>query len=179
MKRLLAGAVGIAATAGAVAVAAPADAADHATPPTFAHVLGVVHIDKSDPTVGHLQAIYRCTAVQTQPELWVSVKQVGSRRADPQLTADGSSHLAISSGGDWSDSHRNALDCDSKVHVGTFTVDQDEIGPSGQLARGWGYVQFCLFDDNYPAVGDDPETLMPYSDMHFHLVLSSRAVHHH
>jgi hypothetical protein len=170
MRRLLASAAGIAAAAGVLAVAAPADAAGH-PPTTFAQVIGPVRIDKGDPTVGTVQAIYRCTAIETEPELWVSVKQVGSRRADRALTAEGSSQLAISSGGDWSDSHRDPITCDSKVHVGTFSVDQVEVGSNGQLAKGWGYVQFCLFDDNYPAVGDDPATLAPYSDMHFHLVL--------
>ena len=49
--------------------------------------------------------------------------------------------------------------CDGKVHVQTFTVHQGADEDSGQptgygaLARGWGYVQFCLFggDGTYAA----------------------------
>jgi hypothetical protein len=147
-------------------------------PPTFATVLKV-RIDRHDPRVAYVTAIYRCTAVQAPAELWVSVKQVESRRRDPALLEEGSSQISAA----WSDSHRNPINCNSKVHIGTFTVDQQEpyfteAGPTGQksdiyepLARGWGYVQFCLFDDQYPATGNDPSTLAPFSDMRFHLVL--------
>ena len=50
-------------------------------------------------------------------------------------------------------SHRVSVDCDGKVHVQTFTVDQvetDSFGfPNGDLEEGFGYVQFCLFDENF------------------------------
>ena len=92
----------------------------------------------------------------------MSVKQTADRKADPALREEGSSAIAAA----WSDSHRNPVNCDGRVHIGTFTVDQEEpvFGQTdpkssvyGPLARGKGYVQFCLFDANY--------TDEPFSDM--------------
>jgi hypothetical protein len=170
---ILAAGAFVTATLGLVAPAAAHGS--RPAPSTYAKVLGPVVIDRQDPRVGYVFAIYRCTGV---PELWVSVKQVEDRSKDPALAEEGSSGISAA----WSDSHRNTPNCDSRTHIGRFTVDQQEpyftaSGPIGQksdiyqpLARGWGYVQFCLFDDNYPSSGDEA-TAAPYSDMTFHWVL--------
>jgi hypothetical protein len=159
--------IGIA--AGAIALttaglAGPASAGG-TSPSTFAKVIGPTIIDRHDPRVGHLAAIYRCSGEGT---LWVSVKQTADRKADPALREEGSSAIAAA----WSDSHSNPVNCDGHVHIGTFTVNQEEpvFGQTdpkssvyGPLARGKGYVQFCLFDANH--------TDEPVSDMTFHFVI--------
>ncbi|MCU1501489.1 MAG: hypothetical protein JWM12_843, partial [Ilumatobacteraceae bacterium] len=100
--------------------------------------------------------------------------QTADRKADPALAEEGSSSIAAA----WSDSHRNTPNCDTRTHIGRFTVDQQEPyfteeGPVGAksdiyqpLARGKAWVQFCLFDDNFPTTGEEP-----FSDMAFHAVL--------
>jgi hypothetical protein len=118
-KKLL---VIVAAVAAAIGFGAPAGAA-HKAPPTTARVIGPVVIDRHDPTVGYLTALYRCYGEGT---LWVSVKQTGDRTRNPALAEEGSSELAVSSGGAWSMSHRNSVDCDGRLHVQRFTVDQVE-----------------------------------------------------
>jgi hypothetical protein len=156
-----------------IGIGAPASASPKPKP-TTATVIGPVVIDRHDPTVGYMTAIYRCYG---QGTLWVSVKQVGDRSKDPALKEEGSSELAVTSGGAWSMSHRNDVDCDGRLHVQRFTVDQVETSEFGvpllPLERGWGYAQFCLFDDNYPANPDNPEdpNSAPFSDMTFHRVL--------
>ena len=120
-----------------LAGASPASAAP-AQPTTQADVIGVVKVDKSDPTVATFQARYRCTGEGT---LWVSVKQTADRTADPALAQPESSGVSAA----MSHSHRNAVTCNGKWRVDTFTVDQVEWG-FGALAKGEGYVQFCLFD---------------------------------
>jgi hypothetical protein len=158
---------GLAAAAIAASVLGVGGAASAAPKPlpTTARVVGVVRIDQADPTVGYVTATYRCYG---EGELWVSAKQTAARDRDPALTEEGSSAISAA----WSMSHRNPVTCDGKMHVQTFVVDQVETGmfgiPLSPLERGYSYVQFCLFDDNYPAVGDDPATLMPFSDMTFH-----------
>ena len=85
-------------------------------------------------------------------QLGVAVKQTADRSADPRLREEGSSAISAA----WSDSHRNPISCDSKIHVGWFDVDQEEPlwgsdAPKstvyGPLAKGVGYVQFCLYDE--------------------------------
>ena len=116
--------------------------------------MGAVQIDSADPTVAHITANYRCYG---EGSLWVSVKQVADRSRDTALLADSSSSISAA----WSMSHRVSVTCDGKVHIQTFTVDQietDSFGfPNGDLEEGFGYVQFCLFDANYPEA--------PLSDM--------------
>ena len=82
----------------------------------------------------------------------MSVKQTADRSADPRLLEEGGSAISAA----WSDSHRNPLSCDSKIHVGWFDVDQEEPlwgsdAPKstvyGPLVKGVGYVQFCLYDE--------------------------------
>jgi hypothetical protein len=106
---------------------------------TDAELIGVVKVDKDNPTVATVHARYRCTGTG---HLWVSVKQVADRTADPRLTQEGSSQIAAA----MSHSHRNEVTCDGKWQQQKFTVDQVEWG-FGQLAKGEAYVQFCLFDD--------------------------------
>lgn len=153
-------AVIVATSAALVAVAAPASAAPStaaakpaaAAKPSFIKAVGVVIVDRQNPRIGYVPALYRCTGTGA---LWTSVKQVADRSRDPRLTAEGSSAIATA----WSDSHRNPVRCDGRVHFDIFPVDQlepyfTENGPTGQksdiyrpLKRGWGWVQLCLFDD--------------------------------
>jgi hypothetical protein len=149
VKRLtLLGALPLAALSFAVAAPATASAAP-APAETFSQVIGTVRMDPSDPTTALVQARYRCTG---EAHLWVSVKQTADRTADPALAQPGSSSIAAA----WSDSHRNGLTCDGKIHVDTFEVDQLEpVWGSEEpksavyepLAKGVGYVQFCLYDE--------------------------------
>jgi hypothetical protein len=118
-----------------LALAAPAAAAPA---PFSADVISVVKVDPSDPTVAEIKVRYRCAS---DAGLWISVKQTADRSADPRLEEEGSSSISAAI----SHSHRNAVTCDGRQHVQTFTVDQEEWG-FGDLARGEGYVQFCLTD---------------------------------
>jgi hypothetical protein len=163
-KKLLVIAAAIAASVG---LAAPAYAAPRQLP-TTARVIGPVVIDRHDPTVGYLNALYRCYGEGT---LWVSVKQTSDRDRDPALSDEGSSSISAA----WSMSHRNSVDCDGRLHLQRFTVDQVETQqfgiPPSSLERGWGWVQFCLFDANYPIPPENPETGMPFINDGFHRVL--------
>jgi hypothetical protein len=170
-------AVVAAATGALLAVGAPAQAAPStaaakpaaAAPSTFIKAVGVVAVDPRNHRVGYVPSVYRCTGTGT---LWASVKQVANRSRDPRLLAEGSSAISTA----WSDSHRNTVNCDGRVHFAIFTVDQLEPyftanGPTGQksdiygpLKRGWGYVQLCLFDAQY--------TEEPASHMLFKRVIS-------
>ena len=132
-----------------LALAVPATASAAPSTASFSQVIGSVKIDPSDPTHAQVQARYRCTG---EAHLWVSVKQTADRSADPRLEQEGSSGISAA----WSDSHRNAITCDSKIHVGWFDVDQEEPlwgsdAPKSTvyepLASGVGYVQFCLYDE--------------------------------
>lgn len=141
------GLVGLSGTAGATTKATAPK-----VKPAFAQLLGPVILDRHDPRVGYVFAIYRCTGAGS---LWVSVKQTADRTADPRLMEEGSSAIAAA----WSDSHRNQVTCNGRLQLGQFTVDQEEpyfteAGPTGKksdiyapLARGKAWVQFCLFDD--------------------------------
>jgi hypothetical protein len=126
--------------------------------PTQANAIGKVRIDPNDPTIAYIKAEYRCHG---EGALWISVKQTADRSKDPALAEEGSSGISAA----WSMSHRNPVTCDGKTHVQTFVVDQVETSmfgvPRRPLVNGFGYVQFCLFDDNYP--GDSA----PYSDNGF------------
>jgi hypothetical protein len=132
-----------------LAVAAPSTASAAPSTASFSQVIGSVQLDPADPTHATVQARYRCTG---EAHLWVSVKQTADRTADPRLAEEGSSAISAA----WSDSHRNAISCDSKIHVGWFDVDQIEPlwgsdDPKSTvyepLAPGVGYVQFCLYDE--------------------------------
>ncbi|MFL6004784.1 MAG: hypothetical protein ACJ744_00910 [Gaiellaceae bacterium] len=129
---------------------------------TVAQVVGAVRIDPTDPSVGYVLTRYSCQpgapGSTAAAHLFVSVKQTADASADPALTTEGGGfgHLAAA----WSQSHpTDQVVCDGKVHVQTFTVhqgldeDSGEATGYGELARGWGYVQFCLFggDGTYAA----------------------------
>ena len=129
---------------------------------TVAQVVGAVRIDPLDPSVGYVTARYSCQpgapGSTTAAHLFVSVKQSADRTADTALTSEGTGFGGLAAA--WSQSHPTAqVVCDGKVHVQTFTIHQgldEESGQPtgyGQLARGWGYVQFCLFggDGTYAA----------------------------
>jgi hypothetical protein len=127
----------------------PGAAAAAPSTDSFSQVIGSVTIDPSDPTRATVQARYRCTG---EAHLWVSVKQTANRTADPRLAEEGSSSISAA----WSDSHRNEITCDSRIHVGWFEVDQLEpVWGSEEpkssvyepLGKGVGYVQFCLYDE--------------------------------
>ena len=148
MKRIaLLGAVPLAALS--LATMAPSIASAAPSAESFSHVLGTVRIDPEDPTRATVQARYRCTG---EAHLWVSVKQTEDRTADPRLAEEGSGGISAA----WSDSHRNEITCDGRIHVDTFEVDQLEPlwgsdDPKSSvyepLAKGVGYVQFCLYDE--------------------------------
>jgi hypothetical protein len=132
-----------------LAVSVPGSAAAATSTASFSQVIGSVQIDPSDPTRATVQARYRCTG---EAHLWVSVKQTADRTADPRLEQEGSSGISAA----WSDSHRNPITCDSRIHVGWFEVDQEEPLWGSELpkstvyeplGKGVGYVQFCLYDE--------------------------------
>lgn len=151
LRKTLLGALPLAALSLAMLLFGVAVPSASAAPSTesFSQVIGTVRIDPSDPTRAQVQARYRCTG---EAHLWVSVKQTADRTADPRLTEEGSSSVSAA----WSDSHRNPITCDSRTHVGWFDVDQLEPvwgsdAPKSTvyqpLAKGVGYVQFCLYDE--------------------------------
>jgi len=146
-RSTLLGAFPLAALSLAVVVPATASAAPSTT--SFSQVVGTVRIDPDDPTHASVQARYRCTG---EAHLWVSVKQTADRTADPRLEQEGSSGISAA----WSDSHRNPITCDSRIHVGWFEVDQEEPLWDSELPKSTvyeplgkdvGYVQFCLYDE--------------------------------
>jgi hypothetical protein len=129
---------------------------------TDAQVVGTVRIDPADASVGYVTARYSCQpgapGSTAAVHLFVSVKQSADRDRDPAVMTEGGGfgHVVAA----WSQSHpTDEVVCDGKVHVQTFTVhqgaDEDSGQPTGygELARGWGYVQFCLFggDGTYAA----------------------------
>ena len=63
------------------------------------------------------------------------------------------------------------LDCDGRLHIGTFTIDQIE-GKQGYdtLTRGLGWVQFCLFDDTTPKGDGETDFGEPISSMVWRIV---------
>ena len=169
IRRMLVATAALAAASAALAAPASAATAGTAaksttvhTPTTFARLVGPVVANPDDPRIGYVTAVYRCSG---EGGLWVSVKQAKDRSRDARLAEEGSSKIAAA----WSDSHRNAVTCDGRTHLQVFTVDQEERDPAtagnyGPLKRGWGYVQFCLFDANYPQA--------PYSENAFRRVLA-------
>ena len=164
IRRLLTGA---AITAiGLVAFAGPASA-NHGPPVTKAKVIGVVRIDRNDPSVAHVLAKYRCTIadpVNHPGHLWVSVKQNDAGTVDPAIEAEGSGETGTATR--WEDSHRNEVNCNGKFHTRRFTVDQVE-GKSAYdtLVKGHGWVQFCLFDDTTPQGNGTTDFGEPVSSM--------------
>jgi hypothetical protein len=163
VKRVLAGAV-VAATAFMAAAGVAAAKPAHET---TARVIGSVRIDRDDPSVAYVRAVYRCTVAdpENQPaELWVSVKQNDTGTRDAALEAEGSGFGGTATR--WEDSHRNSVDCDGRSHIGTFVVDQFEGKQTyDTLTRGHAWVQFCLFDDTTPRGDGETDFGEPVSSM--------------
>jgi hypothetical protein len=140
MKHLLAV---MAVVATALVVAAPANAHKAEPPDTFqvgdAAILGPVKV-RGD--VAYVHARYSC---DIGTHIWVSVKQGSSRQIDPAVSAEGAGGSGAATA--WWQSHRGTFTCDGKRHAAWFAVDTVEPGSRGQLARGWGYVQFCITTD--------------------------------
>jgi hypothetical protein len=160
--------VGAALTTGVLALG-PAVAAGAAGrgPGTTAKVVGTVKIDRSDPSIAHVLAQYRCTIADPQANpghLWVSVKQNDKGTVDPAVAAEGSGGSGTATR--WEDSHRNPINCNGKTHTARFTVDQLE-GKSGYktLIKGSAWVQFCLFDDTTPKGDGVTDFGQPVSSM--------------
>ena len=56
--------------------------------------------------------------------------------------------------------------CDGKMHTERFTVDQVEGKAAWDtLAKGDGWVQFCLFDDTTPMGDGETDFGQPVSSM--------------
>ncbi|GAA1446070.1 hypothetical protein [Leifsonia poae] len=136
--------------------AAPASASGHEHQPKVTSVNVIGPIWKTSATTALLFAVYSCTGTAEQTHVWISVKQNATRTADPALKDEGSGggHIATA----WSQTHAASLTCDGRKHLGAFTVDQKEQG-YGTLGRGWAYMQFCLFDANYP---QEPLSVMQF-----------------
>jgi hypothetical protein len=132
--------------------AAPAMA--HHSQETTLRVIGNIH--QTSDTTAVVRARYSCVGSPDQLHLWISVKQAADRSADPALKTEGSGHTNVAAA--WSQTHGGVLKCDGDRHTGRFTVDQTEQG-YGTLHRGMAYLQFCLFDANYPT---EPLSVMDF-----------------
>jgi hypothetical protein len=119
----------------AVGVAAPLTAfAEGVDPHANATFLGSIHVTGMKAT---LRVRYRCTSAEN---LWISAKETRTGVSANRLKKEGSSKAAAA----WWDSHRNRFTCNSRRHVGTFTLDRVEKGTKGRLVPGFAWVQFCL-----------------------------------
>jgi hypothetical protein len=109
-----------------------------AAPTSAAHVLGpvVVHDD------GTASVTVRYVCPPEGSHVWVSAKQVASRRPDKQLQHEGSS--AVSAG--WWQSHPSDFTCDGTWQTDTFTIGTFEFG-IGELEHGQAWLQFCVTSD--------------------------------
>jgi hypothetical protein len=121
-------------TALALTVLPVAALAQNADPNARAHFIGKIHVHKQKAT---LKVRYNCNSGEA---LWVSAKQVTSRRKDKRLRKEGSSKTASA----WWQSHRNKFVCNGKSHTATFTIDKVERGSKGKLKDGQAWVQFCV-----------------------------------
>jgi hypothetical protein len=130
MKRTRVLAAAVLAAGGATFASGIADAA----PTVAAHVLGRVEVHGDTASV---RVRYICP--EEGNHLWVSAKQVESRRADRRLQEEGSS--AISAG--WWQSHPTDFTCDGTWQTDTFTIGTFEFG-IGDLERGVAWLQFCV-----------------------------------
>lgn len=172
IRRLVAG-VAVAATA-LVTLAGTASASvaprHHST---TAKVIPIVTIDRRDPSVAHVTAIYRCTVadpVNNPGSLWISVKQNDAGSFDRSLTEEGAGWGGTATR--WEDSHRNPVTCDGRTHVSRFTVDQVEGKQAYKtLTRGVAWVQFCLFDDTTPKGDGETDFGQPLSENTWAFVL--------
>src|SRR5215213_8877531 len=64
-----------------------------------------------------LKVRYKCASGEA---LWVSAKQLASRKRDPKLKKEGSSKASAA----WWQSHRNKFTCNGKSHTAKFSIDK-------------------------------------------------------
>ena len=135
-NRILAAAVAASFCAAAVPAANAQDEPNTIDPTAKATFVGKVkRVDGGKQ--GTLKVRYTC---QQGEGLWISAKQVASRKKDKALKEEGSSELSAA----YLMSHRNPITCDGATHTATFTVDKVEEGTKGRLKAGKAYVQFCI-----------------------------------
>jgi hypothetical protein len=127
-------ALAAAAVAVAATVAPMAALAQNADPNAKAHFIGKIQVHKKTAT---LKVRYNCASGEA---LWVSAKQVASRKKDARLKKEGSSKTAAA----WWQSHRNKFVCNGKSHTATVSIDTVEKGSKGKLKDGKAWVQFCV-----------------------------------
>src|SRR3954463_2137908 len=88
-----------------------------------ANQIGVVRIDRADPSVAYVTGRYTCPASTDPAHLFVSVKQVAGGRPDSALKLDGSSSITFPDGG-WLERHPgpNEFTCDGTWQTGTWQI---------------------------------------------------------
>jgi hypothetical protein len=140
-----------------VANACPPSTAYHAPEVAWVH-----HVD-AGPDSATLLAKYRCWGGNEGTHLWVSLKQGGGIKGDPNALAqqEGTSTLADA----WYDSHpEGVVVCNAKWQVQEFTVNRELANPKNtahpgdwnSLKKGHAFLQFCLFDSTGNPMGADP-----------------------
>ena len=114
-----------------------------------ANQIGVVRIDRSNPSVAYVTGRYACPASADPAHLFVSVKQVGGGKPDSRLKGEGSSRFTYPDGA-WLFRHPGPSEftCDGTWHSGTWQISShepfpDNYGQHGSLVPGTVYVQFC------------------------------------
>jgi hypothetical protein len=109
-----------------------------------ANQIGVVRIDRSDPSVAYVTGRYTCPASADPAHLFVSVKQVAGGLPDPRLKLEGSSSLTFPDGA-WLERHPgpDEFTCNGKWHTGTWQIAASSEYGHGSLIPGTVYVQFC------------------------------------
>jgi hypothetical protein len=152
-KHTLVAVAALAAAAVPTAAVAQTGGTDKTAKATFQ---GPIKIVKGGAPKATLKVKYNCAKGET---LWISAKQVESRKKDQRLTKEGSSAISAS----WLQSHRNKITCDGKKHTATFSMDvvENEFPPESPvqppkvaLKKGWAYVQWGI---TKPGEGEEGE----------------------
>lgn len=114
-----------------------------------ANQIGVVRIDRNDPSVAYVTGRYACPASADPAHLFVSVKQVAGGKPDSRLKGEHSSTFTYPDGA-WLFRHPGPTEftCDGTWHTGTWQISShepfpDNYGQHGSLVPGTVYVQFC------------------------------------
>jgi len=114
-----------------------------------ANQIGVVRIDRNDPSVAYVTGRYTCPASADPAHLFVSAKQVAGGKPDSRLKDEGSGALTYPNGA-WLFRHPGPTEftCDGTWHTGTWQISShepfpDNYGQHGSLVPGTVYVQFC------------------------------------
>jgi hypothetical protein len=109
-----------------------------------ANQIGVVRIDRNDPSVAYVTGRYTCPASAEPAHLFVSVKQVAGGRPDSRLKLEGSSQYTFPDGG-WLERHPgpDEFTCDGAWHTGTWQIAASSEYGHGSIVPGTVYVQFC------------------------------------